>query len=317
MFTYNESYLSTRTVLPYRDGNVLLTVGHDAELFLVDRDGNGVPSFDLIAGSKEIPRPAKSGLGALLEDNVTAELNINPASCALDFVNNTLATLNDLRELLPPELQFAFVDNMSFLKERMDHPKAREFGCEPDYNFYTNRINHYKMKDLLKNNTRLAGGHVHLGAAWEVPEGKVNPLMESRDSAQALCLATEVLFGGYRQDKNPINTIRDMYYGRGGCFRPKPYGIEYRSLPNFWLSTPEHMQNIFLLGITAMGIALFEPEHVLENINGRVGNHTVMDAINAGELNYQHYTKLWGRIVWDKLAPPAPKPGKARPEKRG
>ena len=38
---------------------------------------------------------------------------------------------------------------------------------------------------------------------------------------------------------------RKLLYGRAGAFRPKPYGIEYRVLSNFWLEKNVYMRRVF------------------------------------------------------------------------
>ncbi len=38
---------------------------------------------------------------------------------------------------------------------------------------------------------------------------------------------------------------RRHLYGKAGAFRPKPYGVEYRVLSNFWLKSPELMRWVY------------------------------------------------------------------------
>ena len=70
----------------------IVTVGHDAELFLYDENNNAYPSVGLVGGSKECPREVNGG--AVQEDNVMAELNIEPCITGTQFVNRT----NDVME---------------------------------------------------------------------------------------------------------------------------------------------------------------------------------------------------------------------------
>jgi hypothetical protein len=46
-------------------------------------------------------------------------------------------------------------------------------------------------------------------------------------------------------DNNPAAKKRRSLYGAAGCFRPKSYGVEYRTLSNSWLASKELMEWVF------------------------------------------------------------------------
>ena len=39
--------------------------------------------------------------------------------------------------------------------------------------------------------------------------------------------------------------LRREMYGKAGCYRPKPYGVEYRTLSNAWLKSEKLMRWVF------------------------------------------------------------------------
>ena len=46
-------------------------------------------------------------------------------------------------------------------------------------------------------------------------------------------------------DKDPTSGIRREMYGAAGRYRVKNYGMEYRSLSNFWLQSPRFVEFIY------------------------------------------------------------------------
>ena len=115
----------------------------------------------------------------------------------------------------------------SFDDDQLNTQAARQFGCDPDYNVYTKRANphpHTKNKNL-----RSAGGHVHVGTdknPWEM--GKVLDLMLGVPSVIT----------------DPDWQRRSLY-GKAGAIRIKPYGLEYRTLSNFWIWNTESIEWVY------------------------------------------------------------------------
>ena len=61
---------------------------------------------------------------------------------------------------------------------------------------------------------------------------------------EQLILAMDVFLGCPSIEKDS-DTLRRKLYGKPGAFRPKKYGVEYRTLSNFWIQSKDHMGWVF------------------------------------------------------------------------
>ena len=77
-----------------------ITVGADPEAFGVDQKGNIVSMIGKIGGSKHKPLPCKAG--AMQEDNILAEFNIDPATTSKQFVHNLQTVMGEPHKKIAP-----------------------------------------------------------------------------------------------------------------------------------------------------------------------------------------------------------------------
>ena len=77
----------------------------------------------------------------------------------------------------------------------------------------------------------------------------------------------------------PEASRRRELYGKAGAFRPKSYGVEYRTPSNSWLTTPERHQTIYTL--TAMAVYLLQNGITLEKM--MLNEVDVQKAIDTGD----------------------------------
>jgi hypothetical protein len=199
-------------------------IGCDPEVFV--GDANGVRSIiGKIGGTKEYPMPLPIGDGfAVQEDNVALEFNIPPSGSKAEFIHNLNKATKFLEQAVKDlhGLHFVKESAVSFPESEMYDPKAFEFGCEPDYNCWTGKVNPKpKAKDKF---LRSCGGHVHIGVdgldAREVGKG----------CDLVLGVPSVLMDQGF---------LRKSLYGKHGAYRPKSYGMEYRVLSNFWVVNPD------------------------------------------------------------------------------
>tara|TARA_R110000851_G_scaffold315229_2_gene477565 strand:- start:14782 stop:15612 length:831 start_codon:yes stop_codon:yes gene_type:complete len=205
-----------------------VSLGADPELFVENKTGEIISAEGMIGGTKNEPKylTTKADGHAIQEDNIMVEFNIPPSATEKDFVGhldfveehlNTLLFLNDgckLNYSASAEIDPKFLDT----------PQARMFGCEPDFNVHLKEPNNSPNADT---NLRTCGGHIHIGYN--------NPEIETSEN---IVYAMDILLGLPSIELDQDNRRKEMY-GLAGCFRFKPYGLEYRSLSNFWLISQE------------------------------------------------------------------------------
>jgi hypothetical protein len=199
-------------------------IGCDPEVFLQDAAGAFVSAIGKIGGSKVAPRPLEEiGNGfAVQEDNVALEFNIPAAGSEDEFVESIEKVTNFLQqEVNGMGLAFSKVSAARFPQIELIHPAAMEFGCDPDYNAWTTKRNpRPKAED---NTLRSCGGHIHVGY----------PFMTQAQRIQFIKFMD--LFAGVPSVLMDQGDERRKLYGGPGAFRPKTYGVEYRTLSNFWI----------------------------------------------------------------------------------
>jgi hypothetical protein len=201
--------------------------GADVELFVANKDDEGIiPCVGLIEGTKEKPfRPPAMPEGyTLQEDNVMLEFNIPPVTegyMGREVV--AYARKMVVRALEPLNLKPMWhVPVWKFKPEQLTSKQAQIIGCEVDYDAYTGGTARTNTPALTE--FRSCGGHIHLGGDFKCPDFVAALFAE---------LFLSVLGMGIVSQPG-IGDARTKWYGMPGVFRPKPYGIEYRTPNNNW-----------------------------------------------------------------------------------
>jgi hypothetical protein len=200
-----------------------MRLGADPEVFLKDRNNKHLSVIGMIGAGKEDPlQVAGMPKGfTLQEDNVALEFGQPPASTADEFVFNTRAAMLAGLSTLKGK-RFSRLSCTVFEEDQMGTPMAHIFGCEPDFDAYSGKKN---TKPVPPHKfMRSAGGHVHI----EMP--KKTTMKEKRLLVRAMDL-----YLGVPSVLMDSGSERRQLYGKAGCFRYKPYGVEYRTLSNFWI----------------------------------------------------------------------------------
>lgn len=228
-----------------------ITIGADPEVFV--KDGSTIVSaIGHVGGTKEEPIPV--ACGGLQEDNVLAEFNIDPARTSSEFIANITTVMKQLSDKISP-LQVEVVSSHMFARVDLMRSgrKAMMFGCDPDFSAYTGNKN---TPPSPFTELRTAGGHVHVGYDNPTPDN-------NREIVKTLDLLL-----GVPSVILDADTRRRSMYGKAGAYRDKDYGVEYRSLSNFWLNHADLMRWVFNRAQwAAENTITFDDEHVQHVIN--------------------------------------------------
>lgn len=204
-----------------------LLFGADPELFVINGEGDFVSAEGLIPGTKD--KPYKVDCGAVQVDGMAAEFNIDPVDNYNDFKNNIKTVRSQLEKMLPKDHRLVCVPTAEFKQEIWDKAPdhAKMLGCSPDFNAWKGAPN-----PAPKDNDRIrhAGGHLHIGWTDKAKTTDAAYVSACIDLVKQL----DWYLGAWSLQKDS-DTLRREMYGKAGSMRFKPYGVEYRTLSNFWL----------------------------------------------------------------------------------
>lgn len=208
-----------------------VTIGADPELFIVnEKSKRVVSSVGLIPGEKGDPYVADdmpSGFG-LETDNIVAEFNIPPATTKEAFINNIeymKAYINKFVKNVNSSLGILCAASKVVDASQLQSPQAKMFGCDVDFNAYTQAPN--PKPNGAKTNLRSCGFHIHIGYD-----------NNNIDTSVLLVKYLDAFLGIPSVIKDRDKRRRSLY-GKAGCFRLTPYGVEYRVLSSAMMRDTE------------------------------------------------------------------------------
>lgn len=244
-----------------------ILIGCDPEVFV--SQGNVFKSaFGLIRGDKRNPQKVKRG--AVQVDGMALEFNIDPAATEDEFCINVNDVFQQL-QLMVPKHNIVISPVAHFDPEYMkaQPAEALELGCDPDFNAWSGEVN---IKPDADRPMRTASGHIHIG--WTKDEDIQNPSHVANGNAVVkqmdFFLGLTSLF--YDQD-----TERREMYGKSGCCRYKPYGVEYRTLSNAWLRSDTLKRWVFRA--SQAGVKALQEGRVLADVYG-----DIQEIINTSDI---------------------------------
>ena len=205
----------------------MFTIGSDPE-FILKQNGN---FFSAIKKLPSINKAIIKNKNKFYYDNVLVEIQIKESKNKKEFITNIKNALSDLLNICNP-LQVCDNSSAEFLNSELSHPDARQIGCNPEYCAYELSIIEQPIQIIQNTGFRSAGGHIHLGSKL-LFENSLNVIHAVR--LLDLIIGIPSIF----LDKTIGSEQRKKIYGKAGSHRLKDYGLEYRTLSNFWFFSPD------------------------------------------------------------------------------
>lgn len=198
-------------------------IGGDHEVFLQDKKTKEIVSAEgIIKGTKHEPFnfDEEDRFACTSLDNVLAEYNIAPARTPAEYYGAIEKALNYIRNTIPKNLEPVALPAARLKEKYLQTENAMLFGCEPDYNAWTNQVNDRPAAD---GNLRSAGFHITMGYD------------NVSEMTNLMWVKAQDLFIGVPSVLQEPDNERKKLYGKAGAFRHTPFGVEYRSTSNYIL----------------------------------------------------------------------------------
>jgi len=221
-----------------------ISIGTDGEFFIQHSEGSILPSQQILTelvGAKENPIVLDNG--AFHRDNVLGEFAHPPATTVTQFVHNIRAVLDEIQGKFLNDFDCSplFVPSHNMEWKHLAHPEAGVFGCDPEMCAYTGQ--NFPSPDVDEaGQFRSAGGHLHAGWEYETMSERLSAVV----SADIFVGLPAVLLDQQGTER------KQRLYGKAGACRLKPYGIEYRTLSNFWYQSDDLIRWAFNSMTTAI-----------------------------------------------------------------
>lgn len=261
------------------------TFGADPEIFIFDNDSRRIVSaIEVLRRDKNDPFILNKDV-KFYYDNCMAEFTVRPAVSKADFIASIGESLQLINLFLQKEFRGRYSIQIQashrFDPEFLEHDEAKKIGCNPEYD--ADLVEEVFPPDF-SGNLRSAGGHIALGYpdfnkvedVTKVPilsfEGKFN-LTRLLDYYLAIPFVTI--------DNDQTSTDRRTIYGTAAKYRLPMFGVEYRTLPNYWIQSPKLVGLIADLAIVAYKKLLAGDFSVFQKIDKKMVNATVKEGNKA------------------------------------
>jgi hypothetical protein len=278
------------------------TMGGDPEYFVADSNGK-ILNADAFFPGKENPIKVKSRRenvqSELFFDGIQAEMAVAYSTCREYLADNIRWCWEAALAKIPSDHKIVLKPSAKIQREVIEQadPEARRFGCAPDFNAYTLTTNTPEM-DASRHPFRYAGGHLHLGVPDKGYRTKDDPYLRMATTEEGHLRIIKffdllVTIPTLLLDNGPGARRRRSKYGKAGCFRPTPYGVEYRTPSCWWLKSPLTVSIVYGLARLAWTVVALGMDGAFAQAVG-ADEETVSGCINESDVST--VKKLWGNM---------------------
>ena len=214
-----------------------ITIGCDPELFIFDNYKQRiVPAIGKIGGSKVRPLSLRSG-GMVQLDGTVLEFGTAPALSSGAFIRHLQSSVSEIRSKLYNRFHGRYELRCGALagydtEDLEEGSAALDVGCSPQYRFIDNTtLERVGGVSQLDRNAIPIGGHIHVGFGCNLP------VTDERLIVSAARF-TALFHQHLPRWCTPSSLQREGILGidEEAVVRIKPYGLEYRNMPSYWLA---------------------------------------------------------------------------------
>ena len=232
------------------------------------------------------------------------ELNTDPVDIKnFEAFNKKLVKqLSNLRDMVnegrTDKINLSIKPVQDFGKELIEEApeEAKELGCDPDYNAYTLEPN--PRPDGEAVTFRTGAGHIHIGWGADIPVDNKDHMEICAGFVKALDCTVGLFMTVIDQEPR-----RRVLYGKAGAFRPKSYGVEYRTPSNVWIKNRDFRYIVHSLVNKAIhnhsrgygAEHLFYPSISQEEVRRIIDEGDAKKAFTCME-NLMSYDGTWGKL---------------------
>lgn len=208
---------------------------------LLSEEGYSMPSTETDAPRNQ-HRATAFNTPKIIIDGVQAELNPRPHDCRATLANEIAWCMRKIvKNVLRGEATIDFSQAVEVSQEELDSlsDRFKVFGCSPSRNVYSADGQSHIEVDPMIYRTRAAGGHIHLGPSMHTTLAEQALVEKALKNYEVIVPILDLIVGNtcVLVDRNPSNIERRKVYGKAGEHRTPEYGVEYRTLSNFWLGS--------------------------------------------------------------------------------